>query len=74
LPGVGHIDGDPLFVGSPTNYGLQATSPCVNAGIDQMAWMIGALDLCGHPRILGGHVDIGAYEYVPPTGTCIMIH
>ena len=39
-------------------------SPGLNAGTNA-AWMAGVTDLVGQPRILGGQVDIGAYE----TGT-----
>ncbi|NCC52240.1 MAG: hypothetical protein EOM20_13625 [Spartobacteria bacterium] len=37
-------------------------SPCVNTGTN-MLWMVGETDLDGHPRILYGSVDMGAFEY-----------
>jgi len=47
---------------SAGNLRLLANSPCINAGTNQ-AWMVGAFDLDGNPRIAGGRVDMGAYEY-----------
>ncbi|MCO5062723.1 MAG: hypothetical protein M9963_12150 [Kiritimatiellae bacterium] len=65
--GTGNITNDPQFVNvSASNFHLQATSPCINAGTNQ-AWMIGAVDLDGRPRIFGGTVDMGAYEYTDDT-------
>jgi len=52
---------DPQFVGSG-NYHLLPSSPCINSG-DNSAPSIPATDKDGNPRILGGTVDIGAYEY-----------
>jgi hypothetical protein len=40
---------------------LQAGSPCINAGNNASA--SGAIDLDGNPRISGGIVDMGAYEF-----------
>lgn len=63
--GAGNITNDPQFVNAAAgNYRLIQTSPCINAGTNQ-AWMIGATDLDGNPRILGERVDMGAYEQVP---------
>ena len=62
------INVDPVFVnGLGGNYHLQSTSPCIGAGTNQ-AWMVGAVDLDGNPRISGTTVDIGAYEFTanPP--------
>jgi hypothetical protein len=47
------------------NFQLQSTSPCINAGNN--AYVATAIDLAGNPRIAGGTVDIGAYEYQTPT-------
>ncbi len=41
---------------------LGSGSPLVNAGLDNPPGALTALDLAGLPRILGLHVDIGAYE------------
>jgi hypothetical protein len=60
--GPGNITGTPLFV-NPTagDFHLQSNSPCINAGNN--AYMTVGTDLDGHPRAVGGAVDIGAYEF-----------
>lgn len=56
---------DPLFVDWLNgDLRLQANSPCINAGIN--AFAPGSTDLAGLPRITGGTVDIGAYEFQTP--------
>ncbi len=53
---------DPLFRDTATNdYSLLPCSPLINAGSNAGAAGI-QKDLAGNPRILGGTVDIGAYE------------
>ena len=52
---------NPLFVGGG-NYHLPASSPCINKGLNT-APSIPTTDKDGNPRITGGTVDIGAYEY-----------
>jgi len=56
---------EPLFV-DPANgdYHLRPTSPAVDAGFNAGIW--GDRDLDGNPRIVGGRVDIGAYEIQTP--------
>jgi hypothetical protein len=58
----GNISADPLFVGGGS-YRLQAGSPAIDAGSDA-APSLPATDLDGLPRISGGAVDLGAYEFV----------
>ncbi|MEO7936484.1 MAG: choice-of-anchor Q domain-containing protein [Dokdonella sp.] len=44
------------------NFNLQRASPLVDAGFDTPLGGIGAFDLEDKPRMIGPHVDIGAYE------------
>ena len=60
--GVGNISNDLVFVNAAAgNYHLSSGSPCINAGNN--AYVVGSTDLDGRPRIIGGTVDMGAYEY-----------
>jgi len=65
--GVGNTTNAPL-VGDTNTWSdlrLQPNSPCINAGNNNyVTW---STDLDGMPRIIGGTVDTGAYEFVPPT-------
>jgi hypothetical protein len=55
---------DPLFVDYTNgNLRLQSNSPCINAGNN--AYVTTATDLDGRPRIVGGTVDMGGYEFQP---------
>ncbi len=61
--GPGNIASEPLFVNANgwSHLRLQTNSPCINAGNDACA--PGLTDLDGNPRIVGGRVDVGAYEF-----------
>lgn len=59
----GNISADPLFVNVAVgNYRLQSRSPAINAG-NNSAPDLTHKDLAGKPRIVGGTVDLGAYEF-----------
>lgn len=56
----GNISADPTFV-SKTNFQLKTGSPAINAG-DNSAPDLPPLDLAGKTRVVGGNIDLGAYE------------
>ncbi|HUB25483.1 MAG TPA: right-handed parallel beta-helix repeat-containing protein, partial [Tepidisphaeraceae bacterium] len=60
--GTGNINASPGFVGT-NNFQLEAGSPCINAGDNADVPSGVTTDLAGNPRIVGGAVDMGAYEY-----------
>jgi hypothetical protein len=64
--GLGNFTNAPLLVdlvGGDLH--LQTNSPCINAG--RNACVSIATDLDGQPRISGGTVDVGAYEFQLPS-------
>jgi len=63
--GPGNITNAPLVVDQVAgNLRLQSNSPCINSGLN--AYGPSGPDRDGNPRILGGTVDIGAYEFQSP--------
>ena len=77
-PEIGSITTEPLFVNPAAgDFHLQSNSPCINTGdnallvytnVDQgnfLIFMTNSID--GKPRVSGGTVDIGAYEFQSPT-------
>ena len=65
-PGEGNIDADPCFVDSNNNdYHLLPDSPCIDAGDPNYVPEPNETDLYGKPRVIGGRIDMGAYEYRP---------
>lgn len=60
-----NITNSPLFVNPAAgDFHLQSNSPCINSGDN--AFVTVTNDLDGNPRIVGGTVNIGAYEYQTP--------
>ncbi len=60
--GTGNITAPPLFIDQAGgNFRLETNSPCVNAGDN--VYVVTGTDLDGRPRIKGGTVDMGAYEF-----------
>jgi len=63
-PGEGNIDTDPCFVDvSDDDYHIRWFSNCINTGDPNYAAEPNETDLDGLPRIIGGRVDMGAYEF-----------
>jgi hypothetical protein len=65
LTGIGgNISADPCFINSAVrDFTLHAASPCVDAGDPNYVAGPNETDLDGRPRVLGGRIDMGAYEF-----------
>jgi len=64
--GVNNFTNAPLLVDfNGRDFHLQSNSPCINSGNN--AWVTNNADFDGNPRIVGGTVDVGAYEYQTPS-------
>jgi predicted outer membrane repeat protein len=65
--GGNNIDANPHFVNAAGgNLRLQSGSPAIDAGNNSAPGLSGVTtDLDGSPRIIGGTVDMGAYEAIP---------
>jgi hypothetical protein len=63
--GFGNITNDPALLDlAGGDLHLQSNSPCINLG--KNSYVTGSTDFDGNPRIKGGTVDIGAYEFQNP--------
>lgn len=70
--GGGNLDANPLFVDVLAgNVRLGTGSPAVDSG-DDTAPNLPATDLDGNPRIIGGAVDMGAYELEVATAVSLL--
>jgi hypothetical protein len=68
LPSFGaeNFTNAPLFVDRANDdFRLQSNSPCINSGNN--SYVAAGQDLDGNSRIIGGRVDVGAYEFQSPS-------
>jgi hypothetical protein len=63
--GSGNFTNPPLFINpGPGDFHMQSNSPCINGG--RNSYINAATDLDANPRISGGTIDVGAYEFQNP--------
>lgn len=67
--GEGNMDTIPMWDDeSEYPYSLVNNSPCIDAGQNHIPGIpLPEFDIAGNPRIVGGKVDMGAYEYQDTT-------
>lgn len=66
--GINIMDADPLFVDSTAgDYRLDEGSPAIDAGDAEALVGEFLVDLAGEERVAGEQVDLGAYEFHPPS-------
>lgn len=62
-PGPGNVDADPQFTNRAAgDFRLLEGSPCIDAGNDAAIPASLVTDLSGGSRLVGAHVDMGAFE------------
>lgn len=66
-PGQGNFDADPQLTDpNAANFHLLSSSPCIDAGDPNYIQKPNDTDLDSAPRVTGGLIDVGPYEYAPP--------
>ena len=64
-PGKGNIDAYPYFVDAANgDYHLLPVSPCINTGDPNYIAEPNETDLEAKPRVMGGRIDMGPYEFI----------
>ena len=61
-PNIAVEPNDPNAVWIDGDYHLQPESPCINTGDPEYIAGPNETDLDGNPRVIGGRIDMGAYE------------